>query len=144
MKKIILVILLVSIELQGCTDEISHDSLNGSWTVFSFQNLATGTTEFRTQENSWNKNITVQFDVTGNPKTISGKNTTNNISGEFNYVGENQFQVSNLQSTYVNQPRWAFEFITAITSQDLTFEIIDDTLVISYDNKSKSVALKRE
>jgi hypothetical protein len=143
MKKLILAIGLLSIGTLSCTSDTFDNSLNGSWTVFSFDNLTTGTTEFRTQENSWNKEIKVKFDDTGNPKTISGTNITNHIFGEFNYDGKIHFTVSNLGSTDANQPRWADEFLIAILDQNLTFKITNDRLLIFYDNNSKRVTLKR-
>jgi hypothetical protein len=144
MRKILLAIGVFSMVILGCTNEKVDNSLNGSWTVLSFENLTTGATEFKTQENSWDKDIKVQFHDTNNPNIISGTNITNQISGEFNYVGQNQFAVSNLASTYVGQPRWADEFVVAILDQDLTFKIADDKLVIYYDNNSKSVTLTRD
>jgi len=87
----------------------------------------------------------VQFNDIKNPNTLSGINTTNQIFGEFTYTGKNQFKVSNyFQSTKVNQPRWADEFIIAILDPDLTFEITNDKLIINYDNSSKRVTLKRD
>jgi len=144
MKRLILVIGLLLIGIFSCTNDTFDNSLNGSWTVFSFQNLTTGTTEFKTQENSWDKDIKVKFDDTVNPKTLSGTNITNQIFGEFSFVGQNQFKVSNLGSTEVNQPRWADEFLVAILDQSLSFKITSDRLVIFYNNKTKSVTLKRD
>ena len=144
MKRLSLVIGLLLIGIFSCTNDTFDNSLNGSWTVFSFQNLTTGTTEFKTQENSWDKDIKVKFDDTVNPKTLSGTNITNQIFGEFSFVGQNQFKVSNLGSTEVNQPRWADEFLVAILDQNLSFKITSDRLVIFYNNKTKSVTLKRD
>jgi hypothetical protein len=144
MKKLILAIGFFLMGILSCTNEASDNSLNGSWTVVSFENLTTGTTEFKNQENSWNKDIKIQFHDSKNPKIVSGTNITNQISGEFSYVGQNQFRVSNLASTYVNQPRWADGFAAAILDQGLTFKIINDRLVIHYDNNSKTVTLKRD
>ena len=144
MKKLILVIGFYSVGFLSCTNETFDNSLNGSWTVFSFENLTTGTTELRNEENSWNKEIKVKFDNNVYPKTISGINTTNHIFGEFSLVGQNQFKVLNLMSTDANQPRWADEFLVAIQDQNLSLKIIYDRLVIYYDNKSKSVTLTRD
>jgi heat shock protein HslJ len=144
MKGLTILIGLFSIAILSCTNETFDNSLNGSWKVISFENLTTGTTEFKTQENSWDKEIKVKFDDTVNPKAISGTNITNQIFGEFSLAGQNQFKVSNLGSTEVNQPRWADEFLKAILDQNLTFKITNDRLVIYYDNKTKSVTLKKE
>lgn len=144
MKRIIFTIGLLSIGLISCTNDTFDNSLNGSWTVFSFENLTTGTTEFKTQENSWDKEINVKFDNSANPKTISGMNITNQFFGEISNTGQNQFKVSNLMSTEVGQPRWADEFIVAILDQGLTFRINNDRLVIKYDNSTKSMTLKRD
>ena len=144
MKRLILAIGFLSIGFFSCTYDSFDNSLKGSWTVFSFEKLKTGTIEFKTQENSWDKDIKIKFDDTVNPKTISGTNITNQIFGEISLSGQNQFKVSNLGSTEVNQPRWADEFIVAILDQNLTFKITNDRLVIFYDNKAKSVTLKRD
>ncbi len=143
MKTGILVIGLFLISVLRCTEEEFDNSLNGSWTVFSFENLVTGTTEFRNQENSWGKEIRVTFDDTVDPKTISGINTTNQIFGEFTLVGNSRFAVSNLGSTYANQPRWSDQFLKAILDPNLTFRISKDRLIISYDNRTKRVTLMR-
>jgi hypothetical protein len=143
MRKIILTIGLLSMSILSCTDEAFDGSLNGSWTVFSFENLITGATEFKTQENSWNMNINIQFDDTKSPKIISGTNTTNQVLGEFSYIEQNQFRVSSLMSTRVSQPKWADEFTRAIQDQDLTFKIAKNQLVIYYENNSKSMTLNR-
>ena len=143
MKRLILLGLL-SISIFSCTDETFNNSLNGSWTVYSFEDLTTGSTEFKTEENSWNMDINVKFDESKNPKTISGKNITNQIFGEFNYTRKNQFRVNDyFESTKVNQPRWADEFVVAILDQNLSYKITGNTLVISYNNNTKSVTLKR-
>lgn len=144
MIRLIFSIGFLSIGMFSCTDDTYNNSLNGSWKVFSFQNVTTGTIEFKTQENSWNKEIKVKFDDTVNPKTISGINITNQIFGEFSYVGQNQVKVSNLGSTEANQPRWADEFLVAMLDQNLTFKITHDRLVMYYNNKTKSVTLRRD
>jgi hypothetical protein len=143
MAKFIL-ISVISIGIFSCTyDAIDNHSINGTWVVISFQNLITGVTEFKTQENSWNKDIIVTFDDSKTPKTISGTNISNEIFGEFIYINQDQFKVTKLGSTYVNQPRWADEFLKAIADQSLTFKVVGDRLVINYDNASKNVTLKR-
>lgn len=112
MKKLIFALGLLSVCMISCnTDSTNGNSLNGSWVVSSFENLTTGAIEFKTQQNSWNKDIKVRFEDASNPKTISGMNISNQIFGEFSYVGQNGFRVIKLGSTEVNQPRWADEFI---------------------------------
>jgi hypothetical protein len=141
--KHLLTLALLSIGILSCTSDKYENTLNGSWTVVSFQNLTTQTTEMKTQENSWNKEIRVTFTDTWNSKNISGINITNQIYGEFSFKAKNQIIVSNLMSTEVNQPRWADEFILALLDQNLTFKIINNRLTLYYKNKTKSVTLKR-
>jgi hypothetical protein len=144
--KTIFLIIGLSIGIFSCDNDDNFDnSLNGSWTVFSFEDLTTGTTEFKTQDNSWNKDIKIQINDIGNPKTISGMNITNQIFGEFSYTAPNQFRVSEyFASTKVNQPRWADEFVIAILDPNLSFEVARDRLKILYDNNTKSVTLTRD
>lgn len=144
MKRLTFAIALLSIGVLSCTNDTPDNSLNGSWTVLSFEDLTTGTTEFKTEENSWNRDINVQFNDRTSPKTISGTNISNQIEGQFSYAAQNQFIVADFfASTKVNQPRWADEFLVALLDKNLTFEITNDVLVINYDNNSKRVTLKR-
>ena len=146
MKRIVptIAILILSNCIFNCSSDTPDNSIKGSWRVYSFQNLTAGTTELKTEENSWNKDIIVQFNYNANHNTITGTNITNQISGDFMIVGQDQFKVSNLASTYINQPRWADEFLTAILDQNLNYEITNNRLVIYYDNKTKSVTLHRD
>jgi hypothetical protein len=144
MKRFMLAIGLFAIGLSGCTEDDLGNSLNGSWTVFSIENVTTGTIEYRTQENSWDKPISIQFDDSGVPNIISGVNTTNRISGHFSFAGPNRLSVSNLVSTYAGQPRWADEFLDAMGDQNLTFITTNDKLVISYNNETRLMTLRRD
>jgi choline kinase len=135
---------IISIGIFSCTyNNLANHLIDGIWVVISFENLATGVIEYRTQENSWNKEIVVAFDDTRTPKTISGTTISNEISGEFIYVNQDQFKVTKLESTQIYQPRWADEFVKAIADENLTFKITDDRLVIYYANASKKVTLQR-
>jgi hypothetical protein len=145
MKKLIFAFGLLSVCVLSCTtDAIDKNSLNGSWVVYSFEDLATGVVELKTQQNSWNKDIKITFEDALNPKAISGINISNQFFGEFSYVSQNGFRVSKLGSTEVNQPRWADQFMSAILDPSLTFEVGQDNLIIYYRKKSKRVRLKKE
>lgn len=125
-------------------DDSSITSLNGTWKVKSFEDHNTGIVEYKTQENSWNLDIIVTFDDTKNPHELTGTNTTNEISGEFDYVGQRELSVSDLFSTEVGQPAWADKFIDALIDNDATFKINNEQLRIYFDNNTKSVTLIKE
>lgn len=125
-------------------DDPSITTLNGTWKVVSFEDLTTNTTEFKTQDNSWGKDIIVTFNDNLNPKLFSGKVTTNSVVGEFDYVGTRQFKLSRYGSTFVGQPVWADKFGVAMTDGDVPFKINRERLRIYYDNKTKSVTLTKE
>jgi len=112
--------------------------------VVSFDDITTNYIEYKTQENSWDKDITVTFNDNSNPNSFSGQVTTNSVEGAFDYVGVRQFNLSRYASTFVGQPVWADKFGVAMTDGDVSFKINRERLRIYYDNKTKSVTLTRE
>lgn len=125
-------------------DDPSITSLNGRWKVVSFEDYTQGTTEFKTQENSWDRDITITFNDTKHPHELSGSNITNTITGKFEYVSSRKFTVHSLFSTEVNQPTWADQFTDALLDADKTFKINHFSLRIFYSNNTKSVTLERQ
>ena len=132
------------VDIDSFKDDSSIMTLNGTWKVVSFEDFATNTTEFKTQENSWDKDIVVTFNDNLNPKLFSGKVTTNSVEGEFEYVGQRQFKLNRYGTTFVGQPVWADKFGTAVLDSNVTFKINSERLRFYYDNKTKSVTLTRE
>lgn len=130
--------------IRSFKDDSSIASLNGTWRVISFEDFTTHTAEYKTQENSWGRDIIVTFDDTINPKLFSGQVTTNAVQGEFDYIGKRQFQLHRYGSTYVGQPRWADQFGEAMLDKTNTFAINREELRIYYLSQSKSVTLVRE
>ncbi len=146
MKRPIFILAFVFIVLAACNDDdaTTTASLNGTWKVVSFENHATGTVELQTQENSWNKDITISFDDTTSPGVLSGTNTLNAISGKFTYPERNSFKIDDFFTTYVNQPRWADEFLEAILDPVPVFNVDGNQLTIYYEGRLKSVTLIRQ
>jgi hypothetical protein len=132
-----------NVDISSFNDDSSISTLNGNWKVYSFENFSTMTVEYATQENSWDKYITVTFDDTKDPNELAGTNITNTILGEFEYVAQRQFKMNTLSTTQVGQPEWADEFTNAILDNEASFEINTEQLRIYYDNKTKSVTLNR-
>jgi hypothetical protein len=132
------------LDIRTFNDDSSITTLNGTWKVVSFEDLTTNKTEFKTQDNSWGKDIIVTFNDNLNPKLFSGKVTTNSVEGEFDYVGTRQFKLSRYGSTFVGQPVWADKFGVAMTKGDVPFKINRDRLRIYYDNQTKSVTLTKD
>ncbi|HEY0652816.1 MAG TPA: hypothetical protein VGD65_06800 [Chryseosolibacter sp.] len=125
-------------------DDPTIETLNGTWRVISFEDFEIGKSEERTQENSWGKDIIITFDDTVQPQRLSGKNTTNAIEGEFTYLGERQFRVTHLISTYVGQPQWADKFLEAVGGGEVSFRVTADQLRIYYETGTKSVTLAKD
>lgn len=133
-----------SFDVNDFRDDSSIQTLNGEWKVISFEDLIQEQVEFKNEENSWGYDIIVTFDDTTNPHKLSGRNTTNSIFGEFDYLAAREFKLRNLGSTYVNQPEWADKFSKALLDDTARFRINSTRLRIYYDNKTKSVTLQRE
>jgi hypothetical protein len=152
MRKLTLLIALLLVLQPGCSsDDISSliddsliTTLNRTWKVISFEDHASNSVEYKSEENSWGKDIIVTFDDTSSPKIFSGSITTNSVHGEFEYFGQRQFKLNNYISTFAGQPVWADKFGTALATEKITFSINESTLRIYYENKSKSVTLTRQ
>jgi hypothetical protein len=125
-------------------DDSSITTLNGTWKVLSFEDISADAIEYKTQENSWDKDIVVTFNDNLNPKLVLGTVTTNSIEGEFEYIGPRQFRLSRYGTTFVGQPVWADKFGAAMVDGEIPFKINQEKLRIYYDNKTKSVTLTKE
>ena len=148
----ILIIGLASFVQLSCSEEAfmsfhepsSITTLNGTWKVISFENYIDNSQEFKNQENSLGYDIIVKFDDTKNPNELSGTNTTNAFSGDFEYTGTGKMKFNYYLTTKVVQPAWADKFDQVIIGGEVSFLIDATALRIYYDNKTKSVTLTRE
>ena len=67
--------------------------------------------------------LIVTFDDTKDPNEFSGRNTTNSLFGEFDYVGSRQFKLYSLGTTNVGQPEWADKFSQAVLEGNVNFRV---------------------
>ena len=94
--------------------------LNRTWKVVKFIDLSNNHSITDTPDNTFElgREIVITFDVSEVPHRFQGANTTNWISGTFEYlyqgqqlVGElapsDRIEVHEVASTYVAQPEWA-------------------------------------
>jgi hypothetical protein len=125
-------------------DDSSIITINGTWKVVSFENFNSDKVEFKTKENSWGYDINIAFKDTVSPHEFWGRNTTNSINGKFEYIGDRQFRILVLRTTFINEPEWGHKFSSAITDGIVSFKINTEQLRIYYDNKRKSVTLTKE
>ena len=128
-------------------DDPSIATLNGTWKVYSFENLTSNTVEYKTQKNSGGQDIIVEFNDTKDPHGFSGIKTTNSFGGEFDYVSSRQFKLKGVISTLAGQPEWADEFDKLIVyglNKEVKFIINDEMLRIYYAYNTKSVTLLKE
>lgn len=125
-------------------DDHSIQTLNGTWKVVSFEDFDTKKTEVKTFENSWDEDIVITFDDTKQPGLLAGKNISNMIQARFSYVGDRQLRVTDLVSTYANQPEWSDKFTEAILDNSATFRINVAQLRVYYRNQSKSMTLTKQ
>ena len=132
------------VSLTSFADGPSITSLNGTWKVVSFENYSNNSVEYKNQTNSWGYDIVVTFDDTKSPKQFSGKNITNDIFGEFEYVTRRQFKLLRLGTTEVGQPSWADNFSHAVSDNGNRFIINPTRLRVFFDNNSKSVSLEKQ
>ena len=127
-------------------DDPSISTLNGTWKVYSFENLISNTIEYKTRKNSGGQDIIVEFNDAKDPHGFTGIKTTNSFGGEFNYVSSRQFKLKGVISTLAGQPKWADEFDKFIVyglNKEVKFIINEEMLRIYYDYDTKSATLIR-
>lgn len=146
---------IVLLLMVGCSDDQVNDfnsfeedtsitTLNGTWKVVSFEDLENNTVEFKTEENSWGYDIIITFDDSQDPHSIAGKNTTNSVSGDFDYIASRQIKVNRLVSTRVGQPEWGNKFSQALGEGDISFIVNAKKLRFLYDDGGKSITFSKE
>lgn len=131
-------------DVNSFNDDTSIQTVNGTWKLTSFEDFATEKVEFQNETNSWGRDIIITFNDSINPRSISGENTTNTITGEFEYTSNRQIHVQNLFTTKVGQPDWGNKFSAAILSGDLDFIINKDRLRIFYNSKMNSMTFNKQ
>ena len=98
--------------LPGCADTSDSNSegntsaavtMNGSWRVVSFENYDENSVIYLTEENSKGLDITITFDEGADPHKLSGRNTTNDIFGTFEYLTGNKILVDSYSFQYDTQ-----------------------------------------
>lgn len=132
------------LDIKSFHDDPSITTLNGTWKVLSFENYTDNTREFKNEDNSRGLDTIIKFDDSKDPKELLGTNTTNKVSGEFEYIGTRKFKVNHYWTTEVGQPVWADKFNQAIIDGEVSFKINVTGLRIYYDTETKSVTLTRE
>ena len=125
-------------------DDPEISTLNGTWKVISFEDQVTKEITTPTEENSWGLEIIVTFDDSTAPYSLSGKNTSNQIFGEFTYRSERSLEVPQLGSTFANQPEWGDKFSLAVLDGVMEFNINSSHLRIFYENSQKSITLEKQ
>lgn len=142
MKRAIALLVIIGF---GTYDDISKVTLHGTWTVVALQDLASGTVEYKTEENTYGGEIWVSFNDRSNPREYDGKNISNSFFGSYTYVGQQKMKVLDGGRTEVGgNPPWEFLFNRAFYQSEVPFEIQQDSLTIYFSDRTKAFVLKRK
>ena len=151
MKNVNLLFLSVILLLVSCKEEtpsldVQHDpnitSIEGIWKLILIED-ASGESISKTEENSWGLDVLITIEDEGDPFKIYGKNTSNEIFGDFDYLDDRNIQVHAMGSTYVNQPEWGNKFATVFYGAELSFSINNQYLQFYNAEKDMSITLER-
>jgi hypothetical protein len=133
-----------SYDINQFVDNKSIQTLNGTWKVISFEDHALKSIELPNQENLRGTEIKITFNDTKTPHEINGLNTTNSISGEFDYTPTRKFKIKRLGTTFVAEPAWGTKFSKAIFSNDIEFIINNKRLRVYYNQRVNSMTLEKQ
>ena len=134
-----------SINPASFQDDLAIDNLSGTWKVVSYEDYSSNTIITKTDENSWNgADVIINLNDKTNPPQIWGVNTTNQISGTYQYDHVSRsIEIPGLVSTYVGQPEWGNLFTKGIL-QVKTYKINDKQLRLYYNNSNNSITLVKQ
>jgi hypothetical protein len=145
--------LLVLFMLNACTqnegviclpgsgkDNPAITSINGTWKVIAYEDLASNTAILKDSANSWG-GLDVVLTFEGN--RISGQNTTNQVSGRFSYKGTRGISVEEYGGTEIGEPQWGRMFGDAVFKFQ-TFTINERHLTFYYNNGNNLVRLEKQ
>jgi hypothetical protein len=124
-------------------DDPAIEGIAGTWRVVSFEDHKSRIVLHKTDENSCNEDVIVVFDDLSSPPSYTGVNTTNGISGEYEYPGGRELQVLRMASTFAGQPQWGAWFGEALTNAE-SFKVNHRNLRIYYNSGMKSVTFVRQ
>jgi hypothetical protein len=121
-------------------DGAANTTLAGTWKVIAYEDLANNTRIVKDSANSWGGlDVILTFEA----DRISGKNTTNQVSGRFSYKGTREISVLEYGGTEIGEPAWGQMFGEAVFKFQ-TFTINDRFLTFFYNNGQNSVTLEKQ
>ena len=145
----IISLISVVIIFMSCTKEETElaNKLNGTWKVVSYNDLILKTSVTKNSSNTWtdfnNGDVSVSFNNSSSTRgTISGLKVTNQFSGEYLIINENQINIGNLITTEINEPQWAIMFHQIEKAE--SFNISGRILTIFYNQNKNSITLEKE
>jgi hypothetical protein len=121
-------------------DNPAITSINGTWKVIAYEDRVNNTRILKDSANSWG-GLDVVLTFEGN--RISGKNTTNQVSGRFSYKGTREISVQEYGGTEISEPKWGMMFGEAVFKFQ-TFTISEQHLTFCYNNGQNSVTLEKQ
>lgn len=124
-------------------DDSSIKSIEGTWKAEYFYDLSATEKIEKTRDNSWGYDIEITFQENALDSSFFGKNTTNQITGQYAYRGQRKIEVLNLSSTFANQPAWANKFVDAILDDTVSFAVDKSTLRLYYEDSTKYISLEK-
>lgn len=131
-------------DVNGFEDDFQIQTLNGTWKVISFEDFALESIEFPNQTNSTGLDVVVTFNDLTTPPNLSGRNTTNTIQGNFEYINSRQLKVFTLASTRVAQPEWGNKFSDAMLNESFQFIISESRLRFYYNDRKNSITFAKQ
>lgn len=128
-----------------CFEDLSAEKadaadLEGTWKVIAYEDLRNKTRIVKDSANSWG-GLDVVLTFAGD--RISGKNTTNDVSGTFSSAGPGKITIHAFGGTEINEPEWGRLFTRAVY-QFNAFTIRDRLLTFYYNNGQNTVTLERQ
>ncbi|MFY8036740.1 MAG: hypothetical protein ACOVMQ_06210 [Cyclobacteriaceae bacterium] len=147
MKRSSVAILIVALLACCAQDESSKVILlHGTWTAVALKDLASGTIEYKSQANTFNGELWIDFDDYANPPKFSGLMIVNSFAGYYNYVGGQKLKrLEGVSLTEVgNNPPWELQFNRVLYQAEIPFAIQNDSLMMYYSNGTKAFVFKKK
>jgi len=120
--------------------ETAAADLEGTWKVVVYEDVRNQTRIVKDSANSLG-GLDVMLTFAGD--RISGKNTTNEVSGTFSSAGPGKITIHAFGGTEINEPEWGRLFTRAV-HQFNAFTVRNQFLTFYYNNGQNTVTLEKQ
>ena len=113
-------------------------TISGHWTLICYEDVVLNQMDCRPEDEYFNGRLTFKFNDDGKHGKITGRTTTNKVSGDYQLFENQRIKVSRFGGTKIGEHGWGSDFWAKIR-QASSYKNESDTLLIYYESDTKAM-----